>query len=293
MAVSERLAMPAAPTGQAWRSFKIGLWLGWQNESNWADPWLFFIYQVAKPVASSLILLVIYMVVAGTDTGTPLFAYLYLGNAFFTYVAVVAAGTAWVIMEDREFFRMAKYLALSPVSYFWYMAGRAGARILIATISVLILLVFGIWALGIPVHAATVRWEVFLPGFLLGLLICFATGLALAATLLVLPRKGPSAMEAVSGLIYLLAGVVFPLEVLPRWLQAPAYALPFTYWMEAIRRGLVGGGMNQSLAGLSDQGILLRLALMTAVLMAAAYAYWRWCEATVRDKGLIDATHEW
>ena len=39
-----------------WRSFRTAARLGWQMEANWTDPFLFFIYSVAKPLAAALIL---------------------------------------------------------------------------------------------------------------------------------------------------------------------------------------------------------------------------------------------
>ena len=39
--------------------------LGWQMEANWTDPLLFFIYSVAKPLASALILVVMLEVISG------------------------------------------------------------------------------------------------------------------------------------------------------------------------------------------------------------------------------------
>ena len=39
--------------------------LGWQMEANWTDPFLFFIYSVAKPVSAALILVVMLDIVSG------------------------------------------------------------------------------------------------------------------------------------------------------------------------------------------------------------------------------------
>ncbi len=278
---------------EVWRSLRVGAWLGWQNESNWTSPWLFLIYSVVKPMAGALILLVMYLVVARTDTRDPLFAYLYLGNAFFTYVATVGTGVAWAVQEDREFFRIIKYVALSPVRYFWYLVGRALVRTVTATVSAALLIGVGIGILGIAVRWQAIRWWLFLPGFVLGLACCVATGLLLAAFLLVTPRKGQNALEAVYGLVYLLAGVIFPLDVLPTWVQPISRALPFTYWMESVRRGLVGGGLNRSLATLSDGQVLLRLALLTAGLCLVTVVYFGWSQQKVKALGLIDAATEW
>jgi hypothetical protein len=47
------------------RSFGTAARLGWQMEANWTDPVLFFIYSVAKPLASALILVVMLDVISG------------------------------------------------------------------------------------------------------------------------------------------------------------------------------------------------------------------------------------
>ena len=57
-AASTRRATAGAGSRDAWREFRTAARLGWQIEANWTDPVLFFIYSVAKPVASALILVV-------------------------------------------------------------------------------------------------------------------------------------------------------------------------------------------------------------------------------------------
>src|SRR6185503_8163652 len=51
--------------GDVMRSFRTSTQLGWQMEANWTDPLLFFIYSVAKPVASALILVFMLEVISG------------------------------------------------------------------------------------------------------------------------------------------------------------------------------------------------------------------------------------
>lgn len=275
------------------RSLWIGAWVGWQNESNWTSPWLFLTYTVVKPLATALILLVMYLVVARSNTSDPLFAYLYLGNAFFNYLAAVGTGVAWAVHEDREFFRIAKYVALSPVRFFWYLVGRALVRAVVATVAVAVLLVLGVGVLHIALAWGAIRWPLFLGGLALGLIACAAMGVGLAGFLLVTPRKGQNALDAVYGLVYLGAGVIFPLDVLPAWAHPLSLALPFTYWMETIRRALVGGGLNQSLAALGDGQVFLRLLWITAALCLIAVVWFRWCMHRVKELGLIDAPTEW
>ena len=88
--------------GMLWRSFRTAAWLGWQIESNWADPFLFAVYSIVKPLAAAGILVVMYSIVMGGDFASPLFSDIYLGNAFYMYVGGVMTGIAYAVIDDRE-----------------------------------------------------------------------------------------------------------------------------------------------------------------------------------------------
>ena len=45
---------------------RTAAWLGWQVEGNWADPVLFAIYVLARPLATALILAAMYGALRGT-----------------------------------------------------------------------------------------------------------------------------------------------------------------------------------------------------------------------------------
>ena len=48
-------AQPQSQSLSTWRenlrTFRIAAWLGWQIESNWTDPLVFFIFAVLRPMA--------------------------------------------------------------------------------------------------------------------------------------------------------------------------------------------------------------------------------------------------
>ena len=48
--------------------------------------------------------------------------------------------------------------------------------------------------------------------------------------------------EAIAGALYLVSGAIFPIDILPSFLQPIAYVMPTTWWLEASRRGLLGHG---------------------------------------------------
>ena len=131
------------------RSFAVAAWLGWQIESNWADVFLFAVYSVTKPIAGAAILVVMYGVITRGDFDSPLFAYIYLGNAFYTYVGAVMGGISWTIIDDRERYKMLKYVYVSPVRPPVYLIGRGVARFLAGTMSVLVTIVAGMLFLAV------------------------------------------------------------------------------------------------------------------------------------------------
>ncbi len=72
-----------------------------------------------------------------------------------------------------------------------------------------------------------------------------AWGVLAAAFMLLFKRADPLSW-LVDVTIFLLAGVYFPVSLLPLWLRIPAYLVPLSYSLEAMRLALMRGqGINQ------------------------------------------------
>ena len=281
--------LPTAPS-PAWRSFKIAAWLGWQIESNWADPFLFAIYSLIKPLASAAILVVMYSVITQADFESPVFSYIFLGNAFYTYVGAVMTGLSWAIIDDREHYKTLKYMYIAPINVPIYLAGRGVAKFLVASISVLITILFGVAFLRLRINVLEVNWGLFLVALLLGVLMLATLGLLLAGLNLLIAHHYGAWGEAVAGALYLFSGAIFPLEVLPVWLRPVGFIMPVTYWLELLRRALVGSVAQAfpTLAGFSNWQLLGILAGLTVIFGLASIFAFRWCEHRAREKGMID-----
>jgi ABC-2 type transport system permease protein len=277
-------------TRRLWHSFRTAAWLGWQIESNWADPFIFAIYAIIKPLASSAILVVMYSIITDGAFQSPVFAYIFLGNAFYQYVGAVMAGISWAVIDDREHYRTLKYIYVAPLSIPSYLLGRGVARFITGSISVLVTVLFGVIFLQIPIDLALVDWPLFLASLFLGIVMLAMMGLMLAGVTLLIVNHVWFIGEAVAGALYLFSGAIFPLEVLPisiRWL---GYVMPITYWLELIRRALVGDVAQAfpTLAALSNTqliGILLALTLVFGILGLIIF---RRCDFVARERGLID-----
>src|SRR4030043_1039601 len=120
------------------RSFLVAAWLGWQIESNWTDPFLFAIYSIIKPLAGAGILVVMYSVITNGDFASPIFSYIYLGNAFYIYVGAIMTGISWAVIDDREHYKTLKYMYIAPINIPAYLIGRGVARFITGSIAVFI-----------------------------------------------------------------------------------------------------------------------------------------------------------
>ena len=119
----------------------------------------------------------------------------------------------------------------------------------------------------------------------------WACGMILAAACLNLSRNGMFLSEGIAGIVYLLSGVVFPLRALPAWVQPISLSLPTTYWLEGMRRALMGPVPPQLHGPLSEWSkaeLGLMLAITTAGLVAAAQVVWRWSERRAWRLGKLE-----
>jgi len=274
--------------GESIRSLRTAAWLGWQIESNWASPFLFAVYSVAKPIAGALILVLMYMVIAPGGVRNPLFPQIFVGNAFYIYVAMVLMGVSQAVVEDREHYGMLKYIYAAPLNIHTYLVGRGAAQAAMATVAASIMLLFGIIVLGIPMPPASIDWGMLFAAWVLGLAGLAFGGIFLGGISLITARHSFYIGDAVAGALYLLCGAVFPIDVLPKPLQLLGQALPLTYWLEALRRALLGNGAGELLSSLTDRVLLLILAGSMVLLALLSVGFYRWAENLAREKGLID-----
>lgn len=271
-------------------SFRIAAWLGWQIESNWTDPFLFAVYSIIKPVAGAAILVVMYGVITEGDFASPLFSYIYLGNAFYIYVGSVMAGISWAVIDDREHYKTLKYIYISPVRVPFYLAGRGVARFMTGTISVIVTISAGLLFLNLQLDFGDVNWLMFTAALALGVVMLANLGLLLAGVTLMIAHHFFLIGEAVAGALYLFSGAIFPLDVLPNWLRPVGFAMPLTYWLELLRRALVGSVAEafptlSNFSNIQLFGILIGLSFAFGILSIFVF---RWCDHQARERGLID-----
>lgn len=277
------------------RSFTMATWLGWQVESNWTDPFLFAVYVIIKPLATAAILVVMYSIITNGDYASPLFPYIYLGNAFYIYVGAVMTGVSWAVIDDREHYKTLKYMYIAPISIPFYWLGRGVSRFLIGTVAVFIIIAVGALFFNLPLDLAKVNWGLFIVSLFIGVTMLAMMGLILASLTLMMAQHNFFVGEAVAGALYLFSGAIFPLEVLPAWIRPVGFAMPITYWLELMRRSLIGDVAQAfpTLARFSNLELLGILSALTVVFAVAAVFVFRWCDYIARERGMLDSTNNY
>lgn len=283
------------------RTLRTALLLGWRVESNWTDPTLFLIYTVAKPIASLLLLVVMIGIIGGASSDATR-TFVVLGSALWATLVAGIAGPAWSVLEDRERYRMLKYLYVSPATFLVLLVGRGGARLAVGAMGTVLALVFSVIVLGLRVDLLAVHWPLLAVALVMGLVPILAIGILLAAICLQTRQESWSYPDAFAGAMFLVSGVVFPLAVLPDPVEVLGLVNPITWWVAGVRMAIVPDGVSSiggagslwtSVTGSAAPDtttVLLALFATGAVVTLAATAIFRSSERRARDLGLLDRT---
>jgi len=292
---------PSEGAREVVRSFWTSVKLGYLTEANWTDPLLFFIYSVAKPVAAALILVVMLQVVGGNATAQYR-SFVVIGTSLWTLVQTGITGLSFAILDDRERYRMLKYLYVSPSDFGIMLLGRGVSRLLIGVSGAAITIVLGVLLLGVPFDPFHVDWLVLVVTIAGGLTVTLALGLFMAGVCLQTRQESWSYPEAFAGALFLVSGSVFPVAILPTALQAVAMLNPLAWFVDGARRAFDptapsslggAGSLLQSLTGdLQPSAGLTIVALLAtgAVVTLAAAVVFRLSSRRAKERGLLDRT---
>jgi len=94
------------------------------------------------------------------------------------------------------------------------------------------------------------------------------------ASVVMLVKRGDAIMNMLGGAFLLLGGVMFPISVLPQWLQAFSAFIPLTYGLEGLRLALLqGAGVEELLEPILALGAF-SIVLVTLGITAFNGAVW-------------------
>ncbi len=279
------------------RTIKQSIWLGWKVETNWADPMVFAIYYLIRPLAGLLIIGFIFVIGSWTSPEGIIdpnyFAFMFIGNSFFIYVTQIMMTMTMLIHEDRAHYEVLKHIYLSPGSLWWYILGRALNGVMNASVSLLLTLGFGVLifqglvGVQIPINWFGIDFPLLAVSLVLGIVCFIGMGFILCSINIMTSKVQFVLTEYANGILYLFGGVVFLPEILPYWGQAISNGLPITYFLRNVRYAILHQG------SLSVQIDLLYLIITMVATIAAGVTVFRFAMYKARKDGLIDKKEEY
>ena len=274
-------------------SFRVG----WKIESNWTDPVLFATYQIIRPLASLLIVTFIVLIGAAVGAASSAFytqylAWLIVGTSFYSYVLQVMLGMAILVHVDRTRYEVLKNIYISPGTLHPYVLGRGLVSVVNGTISTILTLLFsvaifnGLLHMNIPLNLLSVNLPMLIPAVVLGITGLLAIGYMLCAVNIISNRMEFILGDSVSGIFFLLGGVLFSVSLLPSWVQPISNGLPITYFLNTVREsfGLSNGNYPIDLAF---------FALTTLGAIVLGITVFRLAEGRAKRLGLFDRKSEY
>ena len=287
--LSSRSARPFGPlrgaAADAARSLIAAARLAWAIEGNWAQPFYLLVYLIVRPLAFLGLFLAVLSI--GGSLNPASIGFVVVGQAIFQIVGAAMQGPTHALLDDRERYRTIRYIFATPSSLLPVSIGRALIKALIAGISAVI--VIGVGALiGMPMRSGGPDLPLLFVVMTFGLTSIVGLGVALGAVCVQLRNDAWGYPEAVAGSVFLLCGAIFPLDTLPAPLQAIGVLLPMTWWIEGVRRAILGTASTGLLGSPSTPLLLLALALGTALIALAAPRLFRIGIDRAREKGYLD-----
>jgi ABC-2 type transport system permease protein len=205
------------------------------------------------------------------------FSFVVVGLAVSAYMArgIGAIATA---MRGYQAFGALEIMILSPTRLPTLLLSASFPAYVLGLVTLLAFLVAGA-ALGADLGGADV------PAALVLLLVAIPSFVALglfAAALVFVTRRGNPVAWAIRAVSVLLCGVLYPVAVLPGWLQPLSEAIPLTHAVEAARNTLLLGD------GLGDVWPqLLALLALTAIYLPLGLLLCAWGLRVARTDGSL------
>jgi ABC-2 type transport system permease protein len=207
--------------------------------------------------------LILYFFISRTFTGVDRTAELHGAPSYFAFavvgivitVVMTAASTSLAMrIREEQLTGTLEALVVQPLSSFELAVGLVGFPFLFAMVRALAYL--GIAWAWLDVDLARADWSGVALVFLTAGLALTSLGIALGAIVLVIKRGDVLASLAVFAL-GLISGSLFPISVLPDWLEPLAKISPLRFAFDGLRSALYrGGGWGDDVAVLAVFGAL-------------------------------------
>jgi ABC-2 type transport system permease protein len=210
--------------------------------------------------------------------GGSYFAFSLVGFVFLDYLNA-AMDTFDRGLEEARDTGTLEHLLITQTSLPVFVAGSAIYPFVATTLRIVIYVAWAAALFGFPLHAA--NWLA-VSAVLLVTLLAFSGLWILSASYLLLFKRGNPAKWFFLGVSSVAGGMLFPVSILPDWLQVVARLNPVTYALDAMRASLLGGAHVAALW--RPLGILL---IFAAVLLPLSMSVFAWSLRRTKITGTL------
>jgi ABC-2 type transport system permease protein len=204
---------------------------------------------------------------ARSAQGGSYFAFSLVGFVFLDYLNA-ALDTFDRSLEEARNSGTLEHLLVTQASLPVFVAGSAIYPFVATTLRIVVYFAWGAVLFGFPLHAA--NWFT-VAIVLLATLLAFSGLGILSSSYLLLFKRGNPAKWFFLGISSVVGGMLFPVNILPDWLQVVARFNPVTYALEAMRAALLGGATVAALW--QPLTVLLLSALLLLPVSMAVFAW--------------------
>jgi len=210
--------------------------------------------------------------------GTTYFAFALVGIAFFDYLSVALHTFDASLQEARQNGTL-ENLLVTQTSLPVILAGSSLYPFVLMSARTAVYLAWGAILFGFPLGSA--NW---VGAFLvLGASVLAFSGLGiLSASYLLVFKRGNPVNWAILGLSSVAGGMMYPVSVLPAWLQYVARLIPMTYSLEGMRAAILGHATIRELAP-----SLAGLGIFAAVFLPISFAIFSWALRRTKVAGTL------
>jgi ABC-2 type transport system permease protein len=210
--------------------------------------------------------------------GTNYFSFALVGVAFFDYLSVALSTFDASLQEARQNGTL-EHLLVTQTSLPVILAGSSLYPFVLMSLSTAIYFGWGAVLFGFPLRQA--NWLGAL--LVLGASVLAFSGLGiLSASYLLIFKRGNPVNWAILGLSTVVGGMMYPVSVLPVWLQYVARLIPVTYSLEGMRAAILGHASTLEL--LPSIGALL---LFAVILLPISFAIFSWALRRTKITGTL------
>jgi ABC-2 type transport system permease protein len=192
--------------------------------------------------------------------GTNYFSFALVGIAFFDYLSVALSTFDESLQEARQNGTL-ENLLVTQTSLPVILAGSSLYPFVLMSLRTAIYMAWGAILFGFPLHGANWLGAILVLG---ASVLAFAGLGILSASYLLIFKKGNPVNWAILGVSSVVGGMMYPISVLPVWLQRVARLTPVTYSLEGMRAAILGHAPTRALLP-SIAGLLLFAALLLPI----------------------------